>query len=183
MKFKETDLNGQYIIDLESIQDERGEFQRIFCRDEFNKINHKKDIVQINHSLTKQKGTIRGLHFQYPPKAEIKIITCLRGMIFDVALDLRRDSPTLLKWWGEILSADNKKMIFIPEGFAHGFQTLEENSELLYFHTEFYSPEHEGGIRYNDSKANIKWPIEITMVSNRDKQFKLLNEKFQGLSI
>lgn len=183
MKFKEANLSGIYIIDLESIQDERGKFQRIFCRDEFKKIIHKKDIVQINHSLTKQKGTIRGLHFQYPPRAEKKIITCLRGMIFDVAVDLRRDSPTLLKWWGEILSEVNKKMIFIPEGFAHGFQTLEDNSELLYLHTEFYSPEHEGGVRYNDLKINIEWPIEITMVSSRDQNFKLLNEKFQGLSI
>ncbi|MFX1363487.1 MAG: dTDP-4-dehydrorhamnose 3,5-epimerase [Promethearchaeota archaeon] len=183
MKIKETNLDGLYIIKLEPIQDERGRFQRIFCKDELNKIILKKNIVQINHSITKQKGTVRGLHFQFPPKAEIKIITCLRGSVFDVSVDLRKNSPTFLKWHSEILSSDNKKVFFIPEGYAHGFQTLEENSELLYLHTEFYSPENEGGIRYDDPKINIEWPIEITLVSKRDKHFKLLNEKFQGLSI
>ncbi len=183
MKFVETNLKGLYIIDLETIQDDRGKFQRIFCMDEFNQIHHEKKIVQINHSLTKKKGAVRGLHFQYPPKAEIKIITCLSGSVFDVAVDIRKDSPTYLKWHGEILASENEKMIYIPEGFAHGFQTLNEDSELLYLHTEFYSPEHEGGIRFDDPKINVEWPLEITMVSNRDKQFKLLDKSFKGLYV
>lgn len=183
MKFVETNLKGLHIIDLEPIQDDRGKFQRIFCMDEFNQIHHEKNIVQINKSLTKKKGAVRGLHFQYPPKAEIKIITCLSGSVFDVAVDIRKDSPTYLKWHGEILAAENEKMIYIPEGFAHGFQTLNEDSELLYLHTEFYSPKHEGGIRFDDPKINIEWPLEITMVSNRDKQFKLLDKSFKGLSV
>ena len=183
MKFIDTDLKGLSIINLEPIKDERGEFQRIFCKNEFRNLNHKKEIVQINYSITKHKGTVRGLHFQYPPKAEIKMITCLKGKIFDVAVDIRRDSPTFLKWHGEILSENNKRMIYIPEGYAHGFQVLEDYSELLYFHTEFYSPENEGGIRYDEPQINIKWPSEITIVSKRDEQFRLLDKNFKGLSV
>jgi len=123
------------------------------------------------------------MHFQYPPKAEIKIVKCLYGSVFDVAIDLRKNSPTLLQWHGEVLSAENKKMIYIPEGFAHGFQTLENNSELLYLHTEFYSPKYEGGIRYNDPRINIKWPLEISYISNRDNEFNLLDNNFLGISV
>ena len=137
----------------------------------------------MNQSLTKRKGSIRGMHFQYPPKAEIKIVKCVIGKIFDIAIDLRKDSPTFLKWHGETLSADNMKLMYIPEGFAHGFQTLEDNSEIIYLHSEFYNPEYESGIRYDDPKVNIKWPLKITEISIRDQNHELLNESFNGVSI
>lgn len=183
MKFIETNLKNLYIIEPELLKDERGLFYRVFCRNELKEIEHVKEIVQINQSLTKKKGSLRGMHFQYPPKAEIKIVKCLYGSVFDVAIDLRKNSPTLLQWHGEVLSAENKKMIYIPEGFAHGFQTLENNSELLYLHTEFYSPKYEGGIRYNDPRINIKWPLEISYISNRDNEFNLLDNNFLGISV
>jgi dTDP-4-dehydrorhamnose 3,5-epimerase len=121
------------------------------------------------------------MHFQHPPKAEIKMVKCLRGSVFDVIVDLRRDSDTLLQWYGEILSDDNLKMMYVPEGFAHGFQTLEEKTELLYLHTEFYSPEHEGGVRYNDPRLNISWPVEVTEVSEKDQEYPLLPNDFEGI--
>lgn len=183
MKFSKTKLNGLYVIKLEPFQDERGKFFRVYCENELNDIGHNKRIVQINQSLTKKKGTIRGMHFQYPPKAEIKMVRCLKGSVFDIAIDLRRNSPTFLKWHSEILSEDNMMILYIPEGFAHGFQTLENDSELLYLHTEFYSPSHEGGINYNDPKINIKWPLEITDISERDKSFKIISENFQGIEL
>lgn len=183
MNFTETEIAGLYIIKLEPFQDERGSFYRVFCEKEMKKINHNKRIIQINHSLTKKKGSIRGMHFQYPPKAEIKIIKCLKGSVFDVAIDLRKNSPTFLKWHSEILSKENLKMMYIPEGFAHGFQTLDKNSELLYLHSEFYDPNYEGGIHYNDPKVSIEWPLDITDVSERDKSFKLINGKFNGIEI
>ena len=181
MKFSKTKLNGLFVIELEPFQDERGKFFRVYCENELNDIGHNKRIVQINQSLTKKKGTIRGMHFQYPPKAEIKMVRCLKGSIFDVAIDLRSNSPTFLKWHSEILSEDNMMILYIPEGFAHGFQTLENDSELLYLHTEIYSPGYEGGINYKDPKINIKWPLEITDVSERDTSFKLIGEDFQGI--
>jgi len=181
MKFIETSIEGLKIIELEPFIDDRGKFFRIFCENELKEIGHSKKIVQINQTQTKEKGTIRGMHFQYPPKAEIKIIKCLHGSIFDVAIDLRKNSPTFLKWHSEILTSDNMKVFYIPEGFAHGFQTLEKNVELLYLHTEFYHPEYEGGIRYNDSMVNIEWPLEIKDISERDKNFKLINKDFKGI--
>jgi dTDP-4-dehydrorhamnose 3,5-epimerase len=183
MKFLKTNFDGLYIIKIEPFEDDRGLFYRIYCEDEFNEINHSKKIVQINYSQTKKKGIIRGLHFQYAPKMEIKIIKCINGAVFDVVVDLRKDSPTFLQWYGEILSHDNMQMIYIPEGFAHGFQTLSKDSELIYLHTEFYNPSYEGGISYNDQKINIKWPLEPTQISNRDKSFKLLDDSFEGLIV
>ena len=174
MKIKQTPLQYAFIIELEPFMDDRGIFTRIFCQHELQSILHGKNIVQINHSMTRQKGAVRGLHFQYPPHAELKIVSCLRGQVFDVAVDLRKGSPTFLRWHAEILTDQNRKSFLIPEGFAHGFQTLEENCELLYLHTEFYSPEHEGGVRYDDPKIGIKWPLEITDVSERDKNHPLL---------
>lgn len=181
MKFSNTKLNGLFAIKLEPFQDERGRFVRVYCENELGVIGHNKKIVQINQSLNKKKGTIRGMHFQYPPKAEIKIVRCLKGSVFDVAIDLRLKSPTFLKWHGEILAEDNMMLLYIPEGFAHGFQTLENNSELLYLHTEFYNSQYEGGIAYNDPKINIKWPLEITDISERDISFKLIDEEFVGM--
>ena len=183
MKFIETPIKDLYIIEPELNQDKRGRFYRIFCKKDFKTIEFSEDIVQINLSLTKKKGSIRGMHFQFPPKAEIKMVKCIQGSVFDVAIDLRENSPTFLKWHGEILSSENLKMILIPKGFAHGFQILEKNSELLYFHSEFYTPELESGIRYNDPKINIRWPLEITQISDRDKNFEYIHSDFKGIKI
>ena len=181
MKFTPLPLSGAYIIEPEPHEDDRGLFARIFCRQELQKIGHNKNIVQINHSRTRQKGALRGMHFQYPPKAEIKMVKCLRGSVFDVIIDLRRNSPALLEWHGEILSAENMKMIYVPEGFAHGFQTLTANCELIYFHTEFYSPEHDGALRYNDPRIAIRWPLEVTDISERDSRHPFVQQDFTGI--
>ena len=183
MKFTELTLKGAYVAELEPFEDQRGMFSRIFCENEFKEISHSKKLVQINHSLTNKKGAVRGMHYQNPPMAEIKIVKCIRGAVFDVIIDFRRGSDTLLEWHGETLSIENKRMIYIPEGFAHGFQTLEKNCELLYFHTEFYSPEYEGAIRFDDPKIGIKWPLDITEISEKDKNHSLLYENFEGLVI
>lgn len=181
MRINKLSLEDAFVIEPELVTDNRGIFARVFCRRELKNILHGKNIVQINHSLTKQKGAIRGMHFQYPPKSEKKMVKCMHGSVFDVMIDLRQRSSTFLKWHGEILSAENMKMLCIPEGFAHGFQTLEENCELLYLHTEFYSPEHEGGVRYNDSMVNISWPLEVTDVSERDQKHQSLSRDFKGI--
>ena len=181
MKVIETLLKNAFVLKPEPLEDSRGKFSRIFCRQELPQIGRDKSIVQINQSLTRKKGAIRGMHFQRPPMAEIKMVKCLRGSVFDVIIDLRKGSSTFLKWHGEILSAENMKMIYVSEGFAHGFQTLEEDSELLYFHTEFYSPEHEGGVRFDDPKVGIKWPLEVTDISEKDRSHPLLPSEFAGL--
>jgi dTDP-4-dehydrorhamnose 3,5-epimerase len=181
MKFKETLIRDLWVIEPEPFYDNRGKFYRVFCKEELKEIGHTKRIVQVNNSFTKKKGTIRGMHFQFPPKAEIKIVKCIQGSIFDVAIDLRKDSPTFLKWHGEILTAENMKLMYIPEGFAHGFQTLEDNCDFLYLNTEFYSPEHEGGILYNDPKIGIEWPLKPRNISQRDKSFPNIDESFNLL--
>ena len=180
MKFIPTILNGSFTIQLDPINDERGWFARYFCKKEFSTIGHNKEWVQMNHSFSLKKGTLRGMHFQKPPYSEIKLVRCIQGSVFDVIIDLRKDSPTFLKWFGAELSAENKLMMYIPEGFAHGFQTLEDNSGLLYMHTAYYSPEAEDGLRYNDPQVNISWPLEISEISMRDNSHDLL-EKFNGL--
>lgn len=178
--FQHTLLDGLYLIEPCPLQDARGYFERLFCQQEFQSIGLTKPILQINHSLTKQKGSIRGLHFQYPPYAETKIVRCLRGAIFDVAIDLRADSPTFLKWHGEILSSENGNMLYIPKGFAHGFQTLEAQVELLYLHTEMYAAEYEGGLHWSDPKLDIHWPLDPTDISDRDQRHSMIDEHFQG---
>lgn len=181
MKFTEIPLKDAFIINSEPLIDSRGMFERIFCKNEFNKIGLKREIVQINHSLTKKRGSIRGIHYQIPPFAEIKVVRCIKGSVFDVIVDIRKCSETFLKWQGEILSSENMKIIYIPEGFAHGFQTLEDDCELLYFHTEFYNKNYERAIRHNDPLINIKWKIDITEISEKDKNYPLLNKNFQGI--
>lgn len=178
MKFEQTILHGVYIVTLQPNYDERGMFSRVYCKKEFESINHTKEFVQINHSITVNKGTIRGLHYQKPPKCETKLIRCIQGSVYDVVVDLRKNSPTRLKWIGVELSKKELKMIYIPEGCAHGFQTLEDNTELLYHHTQYYSPESEGSVRYNDAILNINWPEEVTNISVKDKDIPLINEDF-----
>jgi dTDP-4-dehydrorhamnose 3,5-epimerase len=183
MKILENPFENAFVLQVEPYADHRGKFARIYCQNDLKQIGHYKQIVQINHSLTRKSGAIRGMHFQYPPKAEIKMVRCIRGSVFDVIVDLRSNSPTFLYWYGEVLSDDNLKMMYVPESFAHGFQTLEENTELLYLHTEFYSPEHEGGLRYNDPMINIAWPLEVTEISEKDQKYPLLSEEFEGILV
>jgi dTDP-4-dehydrorhamnose 3,5-epimerase len=135
----------------------------------------------MNHSFTAEKGTVRGMHFQHPPHAEIKMVRCIAGAVYDVAVDLRKDSETFLQWYGIELSAENKQMIYIPEGFAHGFQTLTENVELMYHHTEFYTPEAEEGLLYNDPMLNINWPLQINNLSERDTKHPIIQSNFKGI--
>jgi dTDP-4-dehydrorhamnose 3,5-epimerase len=181
MTFIETSLPGSYLVELNPIGDDRGWFARTFCKNEFKKIGHDKEWVQMNHSFTSASGTVRGMHFQKSPHQEIKMVRCISGAIFDVIVDIRKDSPHFLKWFGAELSAANKKMIYIPEGFAHGFQTLTENCELIYHHTAFYEPLAEGGLNLIDPKINIKWPKEITVISKRDQSHELITDNFKGI--
>jgi dTDP-4-dehydrorhamnose 3,5-epimerase len=183
MKFAETVLRGSFIVDPQPFSDERGWFARTFCKREFEQIGHHKEWVQLNHSVTYKKGSIRGMHFQYPPHNEIKMVRCIAGSIFDVIIDLRSDSPTFLQWFGTELSAVNKKMLYIAEGFAHGFQTLTDNCELIYHHTSFYTPGAEGGIRYDDKRISIGWKFPMTEISDRDKNHLFLDESFTGIKV
>lgn len=176
-----TILEGVKVIEPKILRDERGEFSRIFCDDELQDVLGGKKIKQINRSKTKKIGAIRGMHFQNAPYAEIKIVRCLRGKVFDVAVDLRKNSTTFLKWFGIELSAEKNIALVIPEGCAHGFQVLEENSELLYFHTAPYSPSSEGAIRFDDALIGIDWPMSPTEISQRDLSHPYLNQVFQGI--
>ena len=181
MIFNETSLKGSFIIDLKPFSDDRGWFVRTYCKKEFEKIGHTKEWVQLNHSFTKHKGTIRGMHYQLPPYREIKLVRCVSGAVLDVIIDIRKDSPTFLQWESAELSANNKRMIYIPEGFAHGFQALTDDCELIYHHSEFYMPGVEGGIKYNDPQININWPLALTHISERDSNHPYLTEDFKGI--
>ena len=180
MIFNQTSLKGSYVIELSPFTDSRGWFVRTFCKKEFLEIGHTKEWVQMNHSFTATKGTIRGMHFQLAPHEEIKMVRCIAGAVYDVIIDVRKDSPTYLQWYGTELSAVNKKMLYIPAGFAHGFQTLEENTELIYHHSEYYSPGAEAGIKFNDKAVNINWPIHITDISDRDNNHPPINSNFKS---
>ncbi|MBC7889812.1 MAG: dTDP-4-dehydrorhamnose 3,5-epimerase [Ferruginibacter sp.] len=181
MIFSETSLKDSYVVGLEPIIDERGWFARTYCKNEFNTIGHTKEWVQLNHSFTQQTGTIRGMHYQLPPFSEIKLVRCIAGAVYDVIIDLRKGSPTFLSYFGVELSSANKKMIYIPEGFAHGFQALREDSELIYHHSQFYTPGVEAGIKYNDTLININWPLALTNISTRDHEHPDLDFNFKGL--
>ena len=172
MKFNKTKLDGSFVIDLDKREDERGFFARLFCINEFDQNQADRNIVQINNSLSRDKGTLRGIHYQLSPKSETKIVRCIKGSLWDVIVDLRPDSPTFLQWFGETLSAENRRMMFVPKGFGHGFITLEPDTEAIYFVTEFYSPEHERGLRWDDPKIGIEWPIEPVIISEKDSQHK-----------
>jgi len=183
MKFNETPLSGCYTIDLDRLIDSRGWFSRTYCHDEFAAIGFYDNWVQHNHSYSASAGTIRGMHYQKMPAGEVKLIRCISGHVFDVAIDLRPDSETYLEWFATELSASNKKMIFIPKGFAHGFQALSDDVELLYCHSELYKPEYEAGLNYLDPKLAIEWPLDITSISDRDKQHPFINRNFEGVNI
>jgi dTDP-4-dehydrorhamnose 3,5-epimerase len=181
MIFSQTILKGSYVIEPTVSEDERGWFARIYCKKDFQEIGHNKEWVQMNHSSTKKKGSIRGMHFQLHPFKEIKLVKCVTGSVYDVIIDLRTGSPTYLKWFGQELSAENRKMLYIPEGFAHGFQTLTDDCGLIYLHSEYYVPNVEGGIRYNDPKLNIEWPLIPSVISDRDSSHPYVDENFKGI--
>lgn len=183
MKFTETPLKGSYIIELSPFTDERGWFARTYCKKEFEQIGHLEEWVQLNHSVTHSKGTLRGMHYQLPPYGEIKLVRCIAGAIYDVIIDLRKGSPSFLQWFGTELSSANKKMLYIPVGFAHGFQALTDDCELIYHHTSFYATDAEGGIRFDDKKISIDWPLEITGISQRDSTHPYLDESFSGIKL
>ena len=174
MKFIEAYLSGSYTIKLDKIEDERGFFARSWCKKEFEKYGLNSEIVQCNISFNKKRGTIRGMHYQESPFAEVKMVRCIKGSIYDVIIDLRKDSATYLKWSSTVLSGENYKMIYVPQGFAHGFQSLEDNTEVFYQMTEFYHPESAKGVRWDDPLLNIKWPIQDPIISERDEKFSFL---------
>ncbi len=178
-----TPIDGVTVIQRKPIKDERGSFSRLYCAEEFINAGVNKPIAQINHTLTRKKGAVRGLHFQYAPHAETKVVSCLKGEIFDVAVDIRRNSPTYLQWHGEMLSAKNRKSLVVPEGFAHGFQALTDDCEIIYCVTTAYSSEYESIINAIDPLIAIVWPQPITERSERDSEQPLIDATFTGLSL
>ena len=177
-KFQNSSLDGLFVSERYHIGDNRGFLSRLWCKDAYKEIGwNVDDIVQINHTYTAKKGTIRGMHFQKKPFEEKKIVSCIRGSIFDVAIDLRKNSSTYLSWYGLELSSDNKLMLNIPEGFAHGFQALKANSELIYLHSQNWVKKSEAGIRFDDPYLNIKWPLKPKCISSRDLSLPYLKNK------
>ena len=174
MIFTELALRGAFIVDMEPRKDDRGSFARAFCREEFSRHGLKTEVAQCNVSVNRRKGTLRGMHYQVPPKAEAKLVRCARGAVHDVIVDLREDSPTFLRWEAVKLTGDDSRMLYIPEGFAHGFQTLVDDAEVFYQMFESYSPEHARGVRWDDPALGIEWPFPDPIVSERDRAYPLL---------
>jgi dTDP-4-dehydrorhamnose 3,5-epimerase len=172
MIFNETPLAGAYLIDIEKRGDERGFFARAFCEREFAGHGLATRFVQANNSLSARKGTLRGMHYQLSPKAETKFVRCLCGALHDVIVDLRLDSPTFGQSFGADLTAENRRMMYVPKGFAHGFITLADDTEAYYLVDEFYAPEYERGIRWNDSKFSISWPAQPAVISEKDENYR-----------
>ena len=181
MKIHRTPIAGLVLVESTPQNDERGSFARLFCQEELGEIVGERQIVQINRSCTGNVGAVRGMHYQHQPHAEMKLVRCIKGKVWDVAVDLRAGSPTFLHWHAEELSAENAWMMVIPEGFAHGFQVLEQDSELLYLHTAFYAASAEGGVRPTDPKLSIAWPLAPQNLSDRDLNHPLLTTEFTGL--
>ena len=176
-------LSGAHLIELERRGDDRGFFARLFCEREFGNAGLETRFVQINNSLSAKKGTLRGLHYQLPPTAEVKVVRCVKGTIFDVIVDLRPDSPTFGKWYGAELSEANRLMMYVPRGFAHAILTLTDGVEALYLVSAFYGPEQERGIRYNDPKFRIEWPIEPVEMSPKDRNWPDFDPMYHGLEL
>lgn len=168
MRFVECDLSGAMVLEPEAVQDERGHFARLFCRREFEARGLNPCVAQANVAFNLRRGTVRGLHFQYPPAAESKLVRCTRGAILDVMVDLRPESPTFLRHVAIEISAANRRSLYIPERFAHGYQTLEDGTETTYLVGEFYAPEFEGGLLHDDPRLDIAWPLAVTAVSAKD---------------
>jgi dTDP-4-dehydrorhamnose 3,5-epimerase len=181
MKFQRTPLEGARIIELEKHGDDRGFFARYFCAREFAADGLEPGFVQINNSLSARKGTLRGLHYQLPPAAEVKVVRCVRGALWDAIVDLRPDSPTYMKWHGAELSAQNRLMMYVPRGFAHAILTLTADAEAIYLVSAFYDPEHERGLRWNDPAFAIEWPIAPVEISPKDARWPGFDPVFHGV--
>ena len=176
-----TPIADLMVAESKSFNDERGAFARLYCEQELSSVIGGRKIIQINHSCTAAVGAVRGLHFQHAPHTEMKLVRCLKGKVWDVAVDLRPKSPSYKRWYAQELSPRNAHMIVIPEGFAHGFQVLEAGSELLYLHTAFYKPEAEGGVRHDDPELGIGWPLPVTDISARDSSHAYIDSSFIGI--
>lgn len=183
MRINPTAIAGVMVVETEPYTDHRGAFARLFCSKALGDIVGSRKIVQINHSRTHTVGAVRGLHYQKTPHAEMKLVRCLKGKVWDVAVDLRAGSPTLLQWHAEELTPDNARMLVIAEGCAHGFQALEAHSELLYLHTAFYAPEAERGVCCDDPRLGIAWPLPVTDLSERDRRHLPLPPGFPGINV
>lgn len=179
--FSAAPIAGLMLVQRQRTEDQRGFLSRFYCAEEFASAGMRKAISQINHSLTRRKGAVRGMHFQHPPHAETKVVSCLHGEVFDVAVDLRKNSPTFLQWYGEVLSAQNQRSMLIPEGFAHGFQALADDCEILYLHTAAYQQTAEAALNATDPKLAIAWPLEISEMSDRDRNHAMLTAGFEGI--
>lgn len=183
MIFEETDLKGSWVITLTPAIDNRGSFTRLYNMEEFKKIEFNKDFAQVNQSTNNVKGTFRGMHYQLPPYSETKLVRCSRGKILDIIIDIRKGSETFLKTFMCELSPENNKMILLSEGFAHGYMTLEDHSDLLYFHTSVYRPKFEGGLNYKDPKLKIDIPFEPLLIGERDNNYNFLGDNFAGIEV
>lgn len=185
MKVTITPIQGVAVVATDEHVDARGGFARWFCENELRALLDGERIVQINRSLTRDLGTIRGMHFQYPPHAEIKFVRCMKGRIWDVAVDLRSGSATFRRWHAEELSEDNGRMLVVPKGCAHGFQALTDSAEVLYLHTAQYAPDAEGGVAFDDPVLAIRWPVAVSMtgVSKRDRALQRLDDGFAGIAL
>jgi dTDP-4-dehydrorhamnose 3,5-epimerase len=183
MKVFRTELPGVVVVETAPFVDQRGAFARWFCEKELGEVMEHRRIAQVNYSRTTQLGALRGFHYQRAPYAEMKLIRCLRGRVFDVAVDLRRGSATFLRWHAEELTPQNARMLVIPEGCAHGFQAMEVESDLLYLHTALYAPEAEGGVRFDEARLGVSWPLPIADLSQRDRSFPVLDARFSGISV
>lgn len=176
MIFTETKLKGAFVIDLERREDSRGFFARAFCQKEFAAHGLKPTIAQANLASNVKKGTVRGMHFQFPPAAESKLVRCTRGAILDIIVDLRPESPTYLEHISVELNEDNQRALYVPERFAHGYQALRDNTDTSYQVGEFYTPEAEGGLLYDDPRLGLKWPLPVSVISEKDQKFRPLDE-------
>ena len=183
MQFNPTPLKDAFTIELEKKGDDRGFFARFFCVNEFKQAGLETQFVQVNNSLSSKRGTMRGMHYQLPPSAEVKVVRCLRGAVWDAIIDIRPDSPTFARWFGAELTAENRRMMYVPRGFAHGILTLSDDAELLYLVSNFYAPKEERGIRWNDPHFAIEWPVQPLEVSPKDAAWPDFDVTIHGTEI
>jgi dTDP-4-dehydrorhamnose 3,5-epimerase len=181
LKIEETGIAGAFVVETTPFSDHRGAFARLYCAREMEPAMGGRRVVQVNHSLTSAVGAVRGMHYQHAPHAEMKVVRCLKGRVFDVAVDLRRGSPTFLRWVSCELAPGNSRAFVIPEGCAHGFQVLEPGSELLYLHSAYYEKGAEGAVRFDDPRVGITWPLPPADLSERDRSHPLLTRDFAGI--
>ena len=182
MKLEETPIKDLFVLHRRLVKDSRGTFTRLFGEDDIAKAGRPTNAVHVNSSTSQNAGTLRGVHFQYPPFSEAKVVACTSGAIWDLGVDLRPDSPTRFQWFGTVLTPENGKSLIVPEGFGHAFITLEPNSTAVYVISSVYAPEHESGILYNDPMLNIEWPIEPTVISDKDLSWEPLENRIQELN-